>query len=97
MPPGTISGRMIRFLPFLSKIQRDTRAWSGTAYEHVTGSGLLQRLRVIDNRSVNQTSHAGMTHSTPARPSGRDVARFSQFKQAPKFWIPGSGNPATRK
>jgi hypothetical protein len=43
---------MIELLPFLSEIQRDTRVWLGTAYEHVPGSGTLQRLRVINNRSV---------------------------------------------
>jgi hypothetical protein len=26
---------MTRLLPFLSKIQSDTRAWLGTAYEHM--------------------------------------------------------------
>jgi hypothetical protein len=45
---------MLELLPFLSKIfflkiQRDTRTWLGTAYEHVPGSGPLQRLRVINN------------------------------------------------
>jgi hypothetical protein len=69
MPPGTISERMIRPL---SKIQSDTRVWVGAAYEHVPGSGPLQRLRVINNRSANQTSHAGMTDSGPARPSDRN-------------------------
>src|SRR5271169_2922006 len=39
----------------LLKIQSDTRVWLGTAYEHVPGSGPLQRLRVINNRSVKQT------------------------------------------
>jgi hypothetical protein len=38
-----------------SKIQSDTRAWLGAAYEHVPRSGPLQRLRVISNRSANQT------------------------------------------
>ena len=63
-------------IPFLSKIQSDTRVWLGTANEHVPGSGPLQRLRIINNRSSNQTSHAGMTDSSPARPSHRNVARF---------------------
>jgi hypothetical protein len=36
-------------IPFLSKIQSDTRVWLRTAYEHVPGSGPLQRLRVINN------------------------------------------------
>jgi hypothetical protein len=40
---------MIALLPFLSKIQSDTRLWLGTTYEHVPGSGLLQRLRNIEN------------------------------------------------
>src|SRR5208283_2957370 len=97
MPPGTISERMIGLLPFLLKLQSDTRAWLGTAYEHVPGSGLLQRLRVINNRSANQTSHAGMTDSSPARPSDRNVARFREFKQAREFRIPRDGNPATRE
>src|ERR1700686_1012798 len=97
MPPDTISERMIGLLPFLSKIQSDTRVWLGTAYEHVPGSGPLQRLRAIHNRSANQTSHAGMTDSSPARPSDRNIARFRQFKQAPEFRIPGGGNPATRE
>src|ERR1035438_5196738 len=97
MPPDTISERMIGLLPFLSKIQSDTRVWLGAAYEHVPGSGSLQRLRVINYRSVNQTSHAGMTDSSPARPSDRNVARFRQFKQASEFRIPSGGNPATRE
>src|SRR5271155_4639373 len=97
MPPGTISERMIGLLPFLSKIQSDTRIWLGTAYEHVPGSGPFQRLRVINNRSANQASHAGMTDSTSARPSDRDVARFRQFKQAREFRIPRGSNPAARK
>src|ERR1700676_1646692 len=97
MPPGTISERMIGLLPFLSKIQTDTRLWLRTAYEHVAGSGHLQRLRVVSNRSVNQTSHAGMTDSNPARPSDRNVARFRQFEQTGKLAIPGGGNPATRE
>src|SRR5579863_224234 len=81
----------------LSKVQSDTRVWMGTAYKHVPGSGPLQRLRVIDNRSVDQTSHAGMTDSNPARPSDRNVARFRQFKQTGKLAIPRDGNPATRE
>src|SRR5271169_6338106 len=97
MPPGTISERMTLLLPILSKIQSDTCVWLGAAYEHVPGSGPLQRLRVITNCSANQTSHAGMTHSSPARPSDRNVARFRQFKQAGKFTIPSGGNPATRE
>src|SRR5450432_1408069 len=84
MPPGTTSERMIAHLPFLSKIQSDTRVWLGTAYERVPRSGPLQRLRVVSNRSANQTSHAGMTDSSPARPSDRNVARFRQLKQAPE-------------
>src|SRR5438034_7362580 len=76
---------MIGLLPFLSKIQSDTRVWLRTAYEHVSGSGPLQRLRVINNQSANQTSHAGMTDSSPARPSDRNVARFREFKQASEF------------
>src|SRR5882762_2012349 len=97
MPLGTISERMIGLLPFLSKIQSDIRVWLGTAYENVPGSGPLQRLRVISNRSANQTRHAGMTDSNPARPSDRNVARFRQFKQTPKFRIPSDSNPATRE
>src|SRR5271155_3453347 len=97
MPPGTISERMIGRLPFLSKIQSGTRVWLGAAYEHVPGSGPLQRLRVINNRSVNQTSHAGMTDSNPARPSDRNIARFRQFQQTSEFRIPSGGNPATRE
>src|SRR5580700_12301263 len=97
MPPGTTSERMIGLLPFLLKIQSDTRVWLRTAYEHVPGSGPLQRLRVISNRSANQTSHAGVTDSSPARPSDRNVARFRQFKQTSEFRIPCGGNPATRK
>src|SRR6266852_754147 len=97
MPPGKISERMIRLLPFLSKIPSDPRVWLGTAYEHVPGSGPLQRLRVINNRSANQTSHAGMTDPGSARPSDRNVARFRQFKQAREFRIPISRNPAARE
>src|SRR5580698_9229148 len=97
MRPGTISERMTGLLPFLSKIQSDTRVWLGTAYQHAPGSGPLQRLRVINNRSANQTSHAGMTDSSPARPSDWNVARFRQFKQAPEFRIPSGGNPATHE
>src|ERR1700683_738418 len=97
MPPGTISERMIGLLSFLSKIQSDARVWLGTAQEHVSGSGPLQWLRVIGNRSVNQTRHAGMTDSNPARPTDRNVARFRQFKQALEFWIPGGGNAAARE
>src|SRR5580658_4095613 len=102
MPPGTISERMIGLLPFLSKIfvlkiKGDTRVWLGTAYEHVPGGGPLQRLRIINNRSGNQTRHAGVTDSSPARPSDRNVARFRQFKQAREFRIPSSGNPAARE
>src|SRR5215471_12873157 len=94
MPPATISERIIGLLPVLSKIQSDSRVRLGTTYEHISGSGSLQRLRVISNRSVNQASHAGMTHSRPARPSDRNVARFRQFKQTSEFRIPGGGNPA---
>jgi hypothetical protein len=46
---------MIELLPFVLEIQSDVRIWLGTAYEHVPGSGPLQRLRVINNRSGNQT------------------------------------------
>src|SRR5271156_4033949 len=88
---------MIGLLPFLSKIQCDSRVWLGTAYEHVPGDGPLQRLRVINNRSANQTGHAGMTDPSPARPSDRHIACFRQFKQAPESGIPGDGNPATRE
>src|SRR5271169_2169193 len=84
-------------IPFLSKIQSHTRVWLGAAYEHVPGSGPLQRLRVINDRPANQTSHAGMTDSSPAGPSDRNIARFRQFKQAREFRIPNGGNPAARK
>src|SRR5208337_1581458 len=97
MPPGTISERMIGLLLPLLKIQSDTRVWLGAAYEHVPGSGPLQRLRGISNRSANQASHAGMTDPGPARPSDRNIARFRQFKQTGKLTIPGGGNPATRE
>src|ERR1700722_12002070 len=97
MPPGTILDRMIRFLPFVLKIQSDTRVWLGAADEHVPGSGHVQRLRIINNRSGNQTGHAGVTNSSPARPSDRNVARFRQFEQASEFRIPSGGNPATRE
>src|SRR5271157_4399488 len=97
MPPGTISERIVELLSFLSKIQSDTRVWLGAAYEHVPGSGPLQRLRVVSNRSANQTRHAGMTDSRPARPSDRNVARFRQLQQAPEFRVPSGGNPATRE
>src|ERR1700729_1892030 len=97
MPPGTISERMIGLLPFLSKIQSDTRVWLGTAYEHVPGGGPLQRLKVINNWSANQTSHAGMTDSSSARPSDRNVASFRQFKQTSEFRIPRGGNPGARE
>src|ERR1700690_2308852 len=79
------------------KIQGDASVWLGTAYEHVPGSGPLQRLRVIRNRSANKASHAGMTDSSPARPSDRNIARFRQFKQTSEFRIPSGGNPATRE
>src|SRR5580658_4322550 len=98
MPPGAISERIIiGLLPFLLKIQSDTRVWLGTAHEHVPGSGPLQRLRVVSNRSINQTSHAGMTDSNPARPSDWNVARLRQFEQTGKLTIPSGGNPATRE
>src|ERR1700685_1917904 len=79
------------------KIKSDTRVWLGTAYEHVAGSGPLQRLRIISNRSINQTSHAGMTASNPARPSDGNIARFRQFTQTRKLTIPRDGNPAARE
>jgi len=104
MPPGTISERMIELLLFLSKIfvllskiQSDTRSWLGTAYQHVPGSGPLERFGIISNRSANQTSHAGMTDASPARPSDRNVARFRQFKQTRESRIPSGGNSATRE
>src|SRR5580698_157023 len=101
MPPGTISERMmtppISLKGLLLKIQSDTRVWLGTAYEHVPGSGPLQRLRIINNRSANQTSHAGMADSSPARPSDRNIARFRQFKQTFESRIPCGGNPATHE
>ena len=65
--------------PVVSKIQNDIGVWLGTAYEDVPGSGPLQRFGVINNRSANQTRRAGVTDSSPARPSGRTVARFHQF------------------
>jgi hypothetical protein len=58
--------KWIGLLPFLLKVQSDIRVGLGTAYEHVAGSGPFQRLRVIANRSGNQTSHAGVTDSSPA-------------------------------
>ena len=79
------------------KIQSDTRVWLGTAYEHVPRSGPLQRLRVVHNRSGNQASHAGMTDSSPARPSHRNIARFRQFKQAGESRIPIGRKPAARE
>jgi hypothetical protein len=85
----------MELLPFLSKIQCDTRVRLGTAYEHVPGSGILQRLRVISNGSADQTSDARMADSCPARKSDRNVARFRQFEQAREFRIPSGGNPAT--
>ena len=72
--------RLHTILPLLSKIQSDVRVRLGTTYEHVVRSGPLQRLGVISNRSVNQTGHAGMTDSNPARPSHRNIARFRHFK-----------------
>src|SRR5215469_11656182 len=97
MHPGTISAHMIGILRFFLKIQSDILVWLGTAYEHVPRSGPLQRLGVVSNRSTNQTGHAGMTDSSPAGPSDRNVAGFRQFKQARKFRIPRGGNPATRE
>jgi hypothetical protein len=108
MPPDTISERMIRLLPvlsnifsnrssvkdLLSKIQSDTRVWLGTAYEHVPRGGPLQRLRVVRDRSGNQTSHASVADSSPARPADGNIARFGQFKQARELRIPGGGDPA---
>ena len=42
-------------VPFsvLSKIQSDRRVWLGTAHQQVPRSGLVQRFRVITNRSAN--------------------------------------------
>src|ERR1700684_1519494 len=102
MPPGSISERMIGLLSFpskiiFSKIQSDTRVCLGTAHEHVPECGPLQRLRIINNRSVNQTSYAGMTNANPARPSDRNVARFRQLKQAPEFGVPSGSESATRE
>src|SRR5271155_1153059 len=85
-PRVSLQDLLLKYL--LSKIQSDSRAWLGTAYEHVPGSGPLQRLRVISDRSVDQTSHAGMTDSNPARPSNRNITRFRQCKQASKFRVP---------
>lgn len=48
------------------KVQSDIRLWLGTAQEHVPGSGLLERFRVINNRSGDQTRHAGVTDPRPA-------------------------------
>src|SRR5579872_2555742 len=81
----------------LSKIQSDSRVWLGTAYEDVPVSGPLERFRVVSNRSANQTSHAGMTDSRPARPPDRNIARFRQFEQGGEFRIPRGSNPATRE
>src|SRR5271154_2901241 len=94
-PLVSLQDLLLKYL--LSKIQSDSRAWLGTAYEHVPGSGPLQRLRVISDRSVDQTRHASMTDSNPARPSDRNVARFRQFKQTGKLSIPGGGDPAARE
>src|ERR1700751_5106194 len=58
----------------LSKIQSDTRVWLGTAYEHVPRGGPLQRFRVVSDRSGNQTSHARVAGSSPARPADGDRA-----------------------
>ena len=74
-----------------SKIRGDTRACLGSAHEHVPGSAPLQRFRVINNRSANQTSHTGMAHSAPAQPPDRNIARFRQVKQTSEFRIPGGG------
>src|SRR5580698_6817135 len=82
---------------FLLKIQGDTRAWLRTAYEHVPGSGPLQRLRIIYNRTADQTGYAGMTDSRPARKSDGNIARFREFKQAREFRIPCGGDAATRE
>src|SRR2546429_3271182 len=58
-----------------------------TLFPYTTLFRSLQRLRVINNQSANQTSHAGMTDSSPARQSDRNVARFREFKQASEFRI----------
>src|SRR5579864_7590947 len=76
MPPGTISERMIQLLQFLFKVQNDTRFRLGTAHEQAPRSGPLRRIRVISNRSANQTLYAGMTDSSSARPPDRKVARL---------------------
>src|SRR5690348_638550 len=82
---------------FLSKIKADIGVWLRTAHQHIPGSRPLERFGVITNRSANQTSHAGVAYSGPARPSDWNVARFSQFKQAPELRIPRGGDSTTRK
>ena len=81
----------------ISEIHSDTRAGLGTAYENVPRSGPLQWLRVISNRSANQTGHAGITDARPARPSDRNVARFRQFKQTAEFRIPSESYRSTSR
>src|ERR1700739_806801 len=80
----------------LSKIQSDTRVWLGTAYEHVPRGGPLQRLRVVSDRSGNQTSHASVADSSPARPVDGNIARFRQFKQARALRTPAGGASPAR-
>ena len=99
---GGKRGQVVQIPPvFLTspplKIEGDARGWLGTAHERVPGSRHLQWLRVISNRSGNQASHAGVTDSSPARPSDRNIARFRQLKETREFRVPRRGNSTARE
>jgi len=54
------------------------------------GSGPLQRFRVINNRSANQTSHTGMTDSSQARPSDQNVRSYGTAFDDWGTWTSGA-------
>src|SRR5262249_30240005 len=69
----------------------------GAANKHISRSGLLERFGLISNRPANETCHARVADTGPARPPDWDVTRFSEFEQTLIFRIPCGCNSAARK
>src|SRR5215470_12987136 len=75
------------------KINYDVCVWLRATNKHISRCGLFEWLRMIANRSANQTCHASVADASPARPSHWNVTRFSEFEQTLELRVPGNGDP----
>src|SRR6185312_13940231 len=62
-----------------SQIDDDVATRLRTANEYIPVGRSVEWRRVVDDRSRNQAAFTAMTHTGPARPANRNVARFGEL------------------